>query len=115
MSHAAIDDVAYPKLLSDVLWIGGFAFVAETRAARDHAQPADARQSGNQVGRDPIRKILLRNVAAKVSEWENCDAGLASLRLWTDRSARRLACTARWCRPRLGGAALLYRSDKPEA
>ena len=45
LAHAAFEHVAHAELAADLLHVDGAALVGEARIARDHEQPADARQA----------------------------------------------------------------------
>src|SRR5262249_49542128 len=58
-AHAAADYIAHSQIARYLLRLNVFALVAKARAARDHAQPANARKPGNHVLRDAIGEVLL--------------------------------------------------------
>jgi hypothetical protein len=59
------------------MWL---ALVDETRIARDHEQPLDARQTRNDVFDHPVGEILLLGVAAHVLERQHRDGRLVGQR-----------------------------------
>ena len=67
LTDAAFDDVAHAKFASDLLLVYRPALVGEARVARDHEQPADARQGRDDLFYDAVGKIVLFDVATEVS------------------------------------------------
>ena len=67
-AHAALDHVADAEFLGDLLQVDGLALVDERGIARDHEEPAQLGQRGDDVFADAVGKILLRRIAAHVVE-----------------------------------------------
>ncbi len=80
LAYAAFEHVAHPQLAPDLLQIYGPTLVRETRIARDHEQPAHARQVGNNVLCHPIDEVFLLGIAAHVLERQHRDRGLIGQR-----------------------------------
>src|SRR5690348_13347106 len=49
LAHAALDDIVNAELSPDLADVDGLTLVDEARIARDHKQPLDARQAGDDV------------------------------------------------------------------
>jgi hypothetical protein len=77
LSHAALEHVANAHLTSDLTDVHAATLVGEARVARDDEQPAEARQTGNDVLGDPVREMSLLGIAAHVDERQHRDGGLA--------------------------------------
>ena len=73
LAHAALDHVADAELLGDLLQVDGLALVDERRVARDHEEPAQLGQRGDDVLADAVGKILLLRIAAHVGEGKHGD------------------------------------------
>ena len=73
LAHAALDHIADAELLGDLLHVDGLALVDERRVARDHEEPAQLRQRGDDVLADAVGKILLLRIAAHVDEGKHGD------------------------------------------
>ena len=70
-SLAAFEEVAHAQLAAYLLNVYGLALVSEARIGRDHKQPAEPRQSRNDVLDHPISKVLLLGIAAHVLKWQD--------------------------------------------
>src|SRR5208283_410855 len=75
LAHAALDHVADADVLGDLLQGDGLALVDERRVARDHVEPAQLGQRGDDVLADPVREIFLLRFAAQVDERQHRDGG----------------------------------------
>ena len=87
LADAALDHVADAEFLGDLLQVNGFALVGERRVARDHEEPAQLGQRGDDILADAVGKILLLRIAAHVGEGKHGDGGPVGQR---QRRARRL-------------------------
>src|SRR5262245_51303898 len=72
----ALEEVAHAQLTADLLNVHGSALVREARIARDHKQPAETRQSSNDVLDHSVGKVLLLGIAAHVRERKHRDRRL---------------------------------------
>ena len=61
--HRAFEYVAHPKFPADLLHVGMFAFVSESRVAGDHERARDTREVGGQALGHAVNEILLLRVA----------------------------------------------------
>src|SRR3972149_10863116 len=66
LSDAAFEDVPNPELASDLADIHVPALVGEARVARDHEQPSQPREAGEDVLGGPVGEVPLLGVAAQV-------------------------------------------------
>ena len=73
LAHAALDHIADAELLGDLLHVDGLALVDERRVARDHEEPAQLGQRGDDVLADAVGEILLLRIAAHVDEGKHGD------------------------------------------
>ncbi len=73
LAHAALDHIADAELLGDLLHMHRLALVDERRVARDHEEPAQLGQCGDDVFADAVGKILLLRIAAHVGEGQHGD------------------------------------------
>ena len=73
-------DVAHPEFAPDLAHVDGLALVDEARIARDHEQPLDPRQSGDDVLDHPVGEIVLLRVAAHVLKRQHRDRRLVGQR-----------------------------------
>ncbi len=80
LAHAALDHVADAEFLGDLLHMDGFAFVDERRVARDHEEPAQLRQRGDDVLADAVGEIFLFRIAAHIGEGKHGDGGTVGQR-----------------------------------
>src|SRR5262249_47560277 len=71
--YRALEHVADAKLSSDLLHIDSLALVSEGRIARDHEQPADAAQGGDDLLDHAVAEIFLLGIATHVLEWQDGD------------------------------------------
>ena len=85
LAHAALDDVADAEFLGDLPHVHGLALVGKGRVARNHEEPAQLRQAGNDVLADSVGEILLLQLAAHIDKGEYGDRG----------PVRQLQCRAR--------------------
>ena len=75
LAHAALDHIADAEFLGDLLHVDGLALVDERRVARDHEEPAQLGQRGDDVLADAVGEILLLRIAAHVGEGKHRDGG----------------------------------------
>ena len=75
LAHAAFQDIGDAELRADLLHTDGLAFVDEGRIARDHQEPAQPGERGDDVLADAVGEILLLRIAAHVVEGEHRDGG----------------------------------------
>ena len=71
LAHAAFHDVADAELIADLLVVDGFSPVAERGIPRDHIEPAQLRQRGDDVLADAFRKIFLLRLAAEIGKGQH--------------------------------------------
>ena len=76
LAHAALQHVAHAEFAPDLPDVDRLALVGEARIARDHEQPLDARQAGDDVLDHPVDEIFLLRIAAHVLERQHRDRGL---------------------------------------
>src|SRR5215472_18348922 len=67
-AHAAFENIAHTELASDLADVDGAALVGKTRIARDHKEPLDARQAGDDFLDHPVSQIFLFGVAAQIGK-----------------------------------------------
>jgi hypothetical protein len=85
LAHAALQRITHAELAPDLPDIHSFAFVNEARIARDHKQPFDPRQAGDDVLDHAVGEIFLLRVAAHVLERQYRDRRLVGKReLWRE-------------------------------
>ena len=89
LAHAAFQHVAHAQLAADLLYVHRAALVGEARIARDHEQPANARQRGDDVLHHAVGEVLLFGVAAQVLEGQDGDRRLVG------KGPRRCGCFIR--------------------
>ena len=77
LAHAAFEHIADAELASDLPHVDRLALVGEARIARDHEQPFDARQAGDDVLDHAVGEILLLRIAAHVLERQTAIEGLS--------------------------------------
>ena len=75
LAHAALDDIADTEVFGDLFQVYGFALVGERGVARDHEEPAQLREPGDDVLADAVGKIILLDLAAHVDEGKHGDRG----------------------------------------
>src|SRR6185503_15137362 len=92
-AHATLEHVANTEFVRDVLHKDRPALVDEGRVPRDHEEPAQLRQRGNDVLADPVGEIFLLGIAAHVGERKNGDR-----RTLGQRGRREPALSERFCR-----------------
>jgi hypothetical protein len=73
LAHASLQHIAHAEFPPDLPHIDGPAFVGEARIARDHEQPFDPRQAGDDVLDHAVGDILLLAIAAHVLERQDRD------------------------------------------
>lgn len=71
--HAAFEYAANVELPSDLLKVGGFAFVGKGGAATDDEGTGNAREVSGQAFGDFIDEIVLLRIAADVGKRQNDD------------------------------------------
>src|SRR5581483_4931937 len=71
LAHATLQHVADAELAPDLLDVDGFALVGEARIPRDHEQPVDPRQTGDDVLDHTIGEVFLIGIAADVLEGQH--------------------------------------------
>ena len=76
LANAALQDVAHAQLPAHLSGIERLALVREDGVARDHEQPGELGEAGDEVLGDPVAEVLLPGVAAHVLEGEHGDGGL---------------------------------------
>ena len=72
-AHAALEHVAHAEVTADGLHVDRLALVDECRVARDHEQPLDARQSGDDLRDHPVGEILLLSITAQIVKRQHGD------------------------------------------
>ena len=92
LAHAAFDDIADAELLADLLVMDGFALVDERGIPRDHIEPAQLRQRGDDVLADAFRKIFLLGLAGDIGKRQHRD------RRAIERRELPAAAVRRWAR-----------------
>src|SRR5207244_3814797 len=89
-AHRAFEHIAHAHFTADLLHIDRLSLVREARIARDHEEPADARQGRDDLLDHAVHEIFLFRVAAHVLERQHRDRRLVGQ--WqTSRWDRRLA------------------------
>src|SRR4051812_15578081 len=73
LAHATLDHIADAQFLSDLLHVDGSAFEYERRVARDHEEPTELGQGGDDVFANAVGEIRLLRIAAHVDEGEHGD------------------------------------------
>ena len=73
LAHATLDHVADAQLLGDLLHMDGPVLVDKGRVARDHEEPTQLGQRGDDVLADAIGEILLLRFPAHVDEGKHGD------------------------------------------
>ena len=73
LAHAAFEHIAHPEFASDLANVRRLALVSEARISRDHEQPFDARQAGDDILNHAVDKIILFAIAAHVLERQHRD------------------------------------------
>src|SRR6185437_16251755 len=101
LAHAAFDHVTDAEFLGDLLHVHGFALVDEGRVARDHEEPAQLGQCGDNVFADAIGEVFLFRFSAHVGEGKHGDG-------WTVGQGK-AGCLGR------GGCFIAQGADKPDA
>ena len=80
LAHAAFQHIAHAEFAPDLPDVDGPALVDEARIARDHEQPFDPRQAGDDVLDHAVGEIFLLRIAAHVLERQHRDRGLVGQR-----------------------------------
>src|SRR5438552_131822 len=75
-AQAALEHVANAELAPDLLDVDDLALVGEARIPRDHEQPIDPRQAGDDILDHAVGEILLLGIAAHVLERQHRDRRL---------------------------------------
>ncbi len=88
LAHAAFDDVADAELFADLLVVDGFLLVDERGIPRDHIEPAQLRQRGDDVLADAFGKIFLLRLAGEIGKRQHRNRGAIERR---ERRMQRLA------------------------
>src|ERR1700722_14923080 len=113
LAHAAFDHIANAEVSGDLLHMDGLAFVDERRVPRDHEEPAQFGERGNDILADTVGKILLLRIAAHVGKGKYGDGGPVGQR---QARPRRLVDFIRWIDGRLAAVRLRsHGADKAEA
>ena len=102
LADAALDHIADAELLGDLFHVDGLALVDERRVARDHEEPAQLRQRGDDVLADAVGEILLLRIAAHVGERQHGDGRPVGQRQSGRAAIREVlpaAASLRRCRP----------------
>ena len=68
-SHAALEDILDPEILSDFLHLGRLVLIGKGRVARDHEQTINFRKVGDQIFGDAVGEMLLLGIVAQIGEW----------------------------------------------
>ena len=110
LAHAALDHVADAEFFGDLLHMDGFALVDEGRVARDHEEPAQLGQRGDDVLADAVGEIVLLRIAAHVGEGKHGDGRPVGQRQGRRARAQPSAADAGACR---FGAIWLRRAPSP--
>ena len=85
LAHAALQHVTHAEFARDALYVDRLALVGERRIARDDEEPAQLRQTGDDVLGNAVGEIFLLRVAAHVGERQYGDRwsiGSSRLRSW---------------------------------
>src|SRR5215472_11358424 len=72
-AHATLEDIADPKVATNLLEIDGFSFVGECRIAGDDEKPAPFRQRRDDVLGNAVDKIFLLGIATDIAERKDGD------------------------------------------
>jgi hypothetical protein len=80
LAHAAFEHVAHAQLSTDLLHVHGPSLVGEARVARDHEQPADVTERGDDVLDHAVGEVVLPGVVAHVLEGQDGDRRLVRKR-----------------------------------
>ena len=67
------EDVAHAQFATDPLNVDRLTLVGERAIARDHEQPSDARQSGDDLLDHPVREIFLLWISTHIGEGQHGD------------------------------------------
>ncbi len=67
-ANAAFQHIAHAEFAADLLQVDGAALVCKAGIARDDEQPADARQSEDDVLHHPVSEIVLVRLSAQVQK-----------------------------------------------
>jgi len=73
LADAAFDDIAHAELFGDLPQMNRAPLVDERGVARDHEEPAQLRQRGDDVLADAIGEIVLLGFAAHIGERQHRD------------------------------------------
>jgi hypothetical protein len=65
LAHAALEHVTDAQLATDLLHVHRPALVGEARVARDHEQPADVTERGDDVLDHAVGEVVLPGVVAQ--------------------------------------------------
>src|SRR5262249_55709611 len=75
-ANRAFQHIQDPKLSADLFHVHCSTLVSEARISGDHKEPADTRQSGDDLLDHAIDKVPLLRVATQVIERQNGDGWL---------------------------------------
>jgi hypothetical protein len=82
LAHAAFDDVVDAELFADSLVVDGFLLVNERGVPRDHIEPAQLGQRGDDVLADAFGKIFLLRLAGEIGKGQHRNRGAVERRKW---------------------------------
>ena len=71
LPDASLQHVAHAQFAPDLPDIESLALVGEARMARDHEQPFDPRQTGDDVLDHAVAEVFLIRIAAHILEWQH--------------------------------------------
>src|SRR5271165_3879814 len=79
-AHRAFQNIADPQLAPDLFHVNGAALVGKGRIAGDDEEPADLRESRNDLLDHAVSEIFLFRVAAHIGEGQHRDRWLVGER-----------------------------------
>ncbi len=91
-AYAALQHIAHAEFAPDLPDVDRLALVGEARIARDHEQPLDARQPGDDVLDHAVDEIFLLRIATHILKRQHRDRGLVGKGGWR----RGLSSLAGW-------------------
>ena len=71
--HAAFDDISNAKIPSDLLHVGGFAFIGERGIAGDHKAIRNPREIRRQIIGDRVGEVFLLRIIRQVHKRQDDD------------------------------------------
>ena len=69
------EHIAHAKLAANLLRVDRFVSVSESGIARDHQHIRDPRKIGRQISGDPVGKIFLLGIVARIDKGQHDDRG----------------------------------------